>query len=151
MKGAVAALVLAGASMGPAHAAPPDDPTGETLIALEKRSWEAWKARDAKFFQDVLADDHLDVGFFGPVGKAAVVAGVASPACEVKSYALDKFRVNVIDSSTALVVYWAEQDTLCGGTAVPSPAWVSSLYSKRGGRWVNVLFQQTQTPKTQAR
>jgi hypothetical protein len=30
--------------------------------------------------------------------------------------------------------------------ALPSPTWVTSVYAKRHGRWVNVLFQQTQAP-----
>jgi len=31
----------------------------ETLVNLEKQSWEAWKKRDGKFFQQFLADDHV--------------------------------------------------------------------------------------------
>src|SRR4051794_28666771 len=37
----------------------------DTLIALEKKSWEAWKNRDGKFFDEFLSDDHLEVGFGG--------------------------------------------------------------------------------------
>jgi hypothetical protein len=48
-----------------------------------------------------------------------------------------------VAEDTALLAYRAEQKTMCGGFAVPSPAWVSSLYVKRGSRWVNVLYQQT--------
>jgi hypothetical protein len=55
--------------------------------------------------------------------------------------------LTVFDANTALLNYWAEQDTTCNGNAVPSPAWVSSLYVRRGERWVNALYQQTPTPK----
>jgi len=115
----------------------------ETLVNLEKQSWMAWKNRDGKFFQDFLSDDHVEVGFGGPANKALVVGFVGSPACVVKSYSVDRFELTVFDSHTALLTYHAVQDTTCGGKPVPSPAWVSSLYVKRGNSWLNALYQQT--------
>jgi hypothetical protein len=47
------------------------------------------------------------------------------------------------DENTALLTYRAEQDTMCGKSAVPSPAWVSSLFVRRNGKWVNALYQHT--------
>ena len=152
----LAALVLAGLSG--CTVTGPSEPTGaagttgrrqlplDTLVAIERRSWDAWKGHDGAFFAETLADDHLDVGFAGPLDKASVVAGVASPACTVRSFAVDRFRRIDIDPDTALLVYRAEQDTTCGSFRVPSPTWVSSLYVRRAGRWRNVLFQQTATP-----
>lgn len=119
----------------------------ESLTSLEKQSWEAWKKRDGKFFQEFLSDDHVEVGFNGPATKAQVVAFVGSPICTVRSYSVDKFNVVMFDATTAVVTYHAEQDTICNGTAVPSPVWVSSMYVKRGDRWLNALYQQTQTRK----
>jgi hypothetical protein len=115
----------------------------EQLIALEKKSWEAWKNRDAKFFQDFLSDDHVELGFGGVSNKAEIVSFVGSPACTVKSYRLDKFELKRLDANTALLTYWEEQDTVCR-KQVPSPCWVSSLYMKRGDKWLNVFYQQTQ-------
>ena len=113
------------------------------LIALEKASWEAWKARDASFYERTLSDDHMDVHGFGIADKAAVVATVASPACVVEGYTLDGFRFRPLGDDAAMLTYRAEQKTTCNGKAVPSPVWVSSVYARRNGRWVNVLFQQT--------
>jgi hypothetical protein len=124
-----------------------NDALKETLVSLEKQSWEAWKKRDGKFFQEFLSDDHVEVGFNGLTNKARVVAGVASPVCVVKSYAVDRFELTMIDADAALLTYHAEQDTACGGNPVPSPVWVSSLYVKRGGHWLNAFYQQTQTRK----
>lgn len=117
----------------------------EKLTTLERRSWEAWKNRDGSFFHGFLADDHVEVGFGGLTDKANVVAGVSSPNCVVKSYSLDRFALTVFDANTALLNYHAAQDTTCFGNAVPSPVWVSSLYVRRGDRWLNALYQQTQT------
>jgi hypothetical protein len=119
----------------------------ESLIKLEKQSWEAWKKRDGKFYSDFLSDDHLEVGGGGIGNKAEIVAFVGSPVCVVNSYSVDNFTLTVFDAKMALLTYHAEQDTTCGGKPVPSPAWVSSLYVRRGKRWLNAFYQQTPTRK----
>ena len=118
----------------------------EQLIKLEKQSWEAWKNRDGKFFQDFLSDDHVEVGFGGVSNKAEIVSFVGSPVCTVKSYQLNQFELKMLDKNTALLTYRGVQDTVCHNP-VPSPCWVSSLYMKRGDRWLNVLYQQTEIHK----
>jgi hypothetical protein len=115
----------------------------EQLIKLEKQSWEAWKNRDGKFFQGFLSDDHVEVGFNGLANKAEVVAFVGSPVCTVTSYQLDQFELKMLDKNTALLTYREAQDTVCHNP-VPWPCWVSSLYMKRGDRWLNVFYQQTE-------
>jgi hypothetical protein len=118
----------------------------EQLIKLEKQSWEAWKNHDGKFFQDFLSDDHVEVGFGGVSNKAEIVSFVGSLVCTVKSYQLDQFELKMLDKNTALLTYREAQDTVCHNP-VPSPCWVSSLYMKRGDRWLNVLYQQTEIHK----
>ncbi len=115
----------------------------DTIISLERESWVAWQTHDGKFFDRFLANDHLDVGPGGAINKASVVAGVAGPLCKVESYSLSDFQIVHIAEDTALLVYRAKQQTLCGGVPVPSPAWATSVYVKRDGRWLNILYQQT--------
>jgi len=120
----------------------------ETLVDLEKKSWEAWKNHDGKYFENFLSDDHVELGFGGPSDKGLVVKVVASVKfCSVKSYSVDQFQLTQFSGNTALLIYHAAQDTTCGGKPVPSPVWVSSLYIKRGKRWLNAAYQQTQTNK----
>jgi len=141
-------LIFAFVTLSSGQSPQPDKSTlTETLVNLEKQSWEAWQKRDGKFFEQFLSDDHVEVGFSGRTNKAPVVAFVGSPACVVKSYSVDKFELTVFDANTALLTYHAAQDTSCGGRPVPSPVWVSSLYIRRGDRWQNALYQQTQTAK----
>jgi len=121
-----------------------DSALEDTLIALEKKSWEAWKNRDGKFFDEFLSDDHLEVGFAGLANKAAVVKMVDSPVCTVRSYTVQKFKCTQIDSNVVVLNYYATQDTVCNGKPVPSPVWVTSLFVKRGERWVNVLYQHSE-------
>jgi hypothetical protein len=121
-----------------------DDSLETALTRAERASWVAWQAHDGKFFQDFLSDDHVEVGTTGVVTKAQVVAFVGSGACTVKSYSVDHFHATRFDSNTALLTYRAEQQTACGNTTAPSPTWVSSLFVRRSGKWVNALYQHTQ-------
>jgi hypothetical protein len=144
-------VLLAGLMILPLDIVPgsPDEATAlkEKLVQFEKQSWEAWKNQDETFFQNFLSDNHVEVGFSGPAGKSAVIAGIASHVCHVKTYSVDAFTLTVLSADTALLNYHAAQDTLCGNAPVPSPVWVSSLYQRRGKRWLNVMYQQTQTGK----
>lgn len=142
MRLSTAALALLAALRVTAAQSVPD-PLRDTLVALETKSWEAWQKRDGAFFQRFLSEDHVEAGFAGTAGKAAVVASVGSPACVVSSYTVDGFGMTRFDPNTALLSYHAVQRTLCGGAPVPSPVWVSSLYLRRDGRWQNALYQQT--------
>ena len=134
------ALITGGAS-----AAAPTPDVEKTLIQLEKDSWVAWQKHDTKFYNRFLSDDHVEVGFAGPDGKANVVKGVES-GCTVKSYDTKGFKVTRLGPDTALVTYWATQDTLCGGQPVPTPVWASSLYVRRKGQWLNAVYQQSAIP-----
>lgn len=124
------------------------DALKDTLVSLEGQSWQAWQRRDDAFFEAFLSDDHVEVGFRGVARKAAVVAGVASPACVVRSFAIDSFQLTSLNPTTALLTYHATQQTVCGGHAVPSPVWASSLYVRRGSRWLNAMYQQSQEAST---
>jgi hypothetical protein len=140
-------LLLAAMVSLPTQGADQSESVKDELIKLEKQSWEAWKNSDGKFFENFLSDDHVEVGFSGVSSKAVVVKGVASRVCQVKSYSLDRFELKMLTADTALLTYHEAQDTECGGHPVPSPCWVSSLYMRRDGKWLNVFYQQTPEAK----
>ncbi|MCK9686673.1 nuclear transport factor 2 family protein [Scleromatobacter humisilvae] len=140
----VLALVATSPLAAETSAAPMLSASDQAAIRdLEARSWVAWKSHDSAFFEQFLSDDHVEIHGDGVAGKAAVVDGVRSPACVVRSYALGPLTLVAVSANAVLVTYRAEQDTTCGTQKVPSPVWASSLYAKRGGRWVNVLYQHT--------
>jgi hypothetical protein len=137
----LAALAAAGAAGARAP-----DPVEAALIALERQSWVAWQAQDSRFWQTFLSDDHVEMQGGGPVGKQAVIAGIAGGACHVAGYSLGDFTFRRFGPDTALLVYRAAQTTTCGGQAVPSPVWATSLYQRRRGHWVNVLYAHVPIP-----
>jgi hypothetical protein len=119
----------------------------QALIDLEKQSWVAWKNHDGAFFQRFLSDDHVEMVSHGPVGKAAIVDMVSGGACTVQDYTVDQFSVSPVDANTVIVTYHAAQTTLCGGSPVPTPAWATSIFAKRSGRWINVFYEQIPASK----
>lgn len=127
-----------------AHAA---DPLEEELISMEKASWVAWKSHDSRFYESFLSDDHLEVHGLGVGGKAGVVALVGSGACNVESYMLDHFEFRRLAADAAVLNYRAEQKTTCAGVAVPSPVRATSVFARRDGHWVNVLYQHSAVAK----
>ena len=140
----VASALLTACTGNVRHAASTDDASlSEKLIAQEKASWVAWKARDSAFFASFLSQDHIEIGPGGPVGKQPVVDFVGSPACVVENYTVDQFHMTRIGADTAVLVYHAAQKTVCGGVAVPSPVWATSVYVERDGRWLNALYQHS--------
>ena len=128
---AVAVIAL---SSSPASA---DDPLEAQLIAMEKQSWVAWQNMDVPFWNQFLSADHVELnGYVGAMGKKGVHRhSFASKACKVASYKVGNFTFRRFDAPTALLVYRADQDTMCGAVKVPSPVWVTSLFQKRGSRW----------------
>lgn len=140
---------LALAAAPAAHS--PDQKLEARLTAMEKASWAAWQNMDVPFWEDFLSDDHVELNaFVGPVGKAAVIGGIAKKVCKVRNYKVDRFTFRRLDENTAILVYRADQDTSCGSVTVPTPSWATSIYQRRAGKWKNVLFELTpigQPPK----
>jgi hypothetical protein len=117
-----------------------------TLVALEKQAWDAWKRKDANFYRTFLTDDAINITREGIDSKAKVVEFTTNNKCEIRSYALDdgSFNVTMIDADAAIMTYKATQDYTCEGKPGPSPVIVSTVYVRRGGKWKNMLYHETQ-------
>jgi hypothetical protein len=124
----------------------------QTLIDLEKGAWEAWKKKDAAYFETFLSDDTLQIGASGVTRKAQIVKSMGAGTCDVKSYTLGDIDVLMLDADAAILTYSATQDATCGGVAEPSSVWASTVFVRRGGKWVSVSHQETpaQRPASQA-
>jgi len=113
------------------------------IIATEKKLWEAWKNKDMKPFKANLSADAVMISNSGVADKKTSLTAMEGEACEVKNYELMDLKVTFLNSSTAILTYKSTQDATCGGQAVPSPVWSSSVYVMRGGRWYAASHQET--------
>lgn len=117
-----------------------NDSIGAQLIAMEKQAWETWKNQDRSFQQSLLSEDAVAVSDTGVAGKTQFLNDIFTD-CKVKSYSVDNFKVVMLEKNTALMTYKATQDAMCGGKQMPATQWASSMYMKRGGKWLNVFYQ----------
>lgn len=110
------------------------------LVALESAVWEAQRAGDPAADRALLSDDFLGVyasGFADRDGHAGALA--AGPT--VAEYSIHDARVLAVAADHLMLSYRAVFRRVAGD--VPETQWISSLWSHRGGRWLNVFSQDT--------
>ena len=110
------------------------------IIAFEKQAWEEWRNKNRKFVQNYVADDAFFVYPEGVINKTQIVEAVGN--CEFKSYSLDDFKFLRLDKNSALVSYTAKQDIVCADKPAPKAVRSSSVYVKRGGKWLSVFYTE---------
>lgn len=119
-----------------------DSPVEEEVVALEKRAYEAWKQKDKKFFEEHMAEDGRYLDANGGGGKAQYVRAIIDNDCTVNGYALDKPKVTLLGRDAALLTYRYTYDIVCGGKPEAGPLWASTVYVKRGGKWLIAFHQE---------
>ncbi len=116
------------------------------IIALEKAGWEAWKNKNAAWFQTNMTEELVQVNSDGVFNKSQVVKATATD-CDVKSYSLDNFKFVMLSKDVALLNYTAMQDGVCGGKKIPSQVRATVNYVRRGGKWLEAMYMETPTVK----
>jgi hypothetical protein len=116
----------------------------EELMALEKESWEALKARDRTAMRHLLADDALLIFSDGARYDKREMLDYVS------NYRLDWYEIDpgyalrLISPTVATLVYRATSRGAARLTVTETTRiLVTSLYARRDGRWQNVLYQET--------
>lgn len=112
----------------------------DSLLELERSVWQALVDGDAEADRELLADDF--VGLY-PTGFATrddhVSAIVDHPS--VRSFELTDARVVAVSADAALLLYRAT--FVRAGGHESEAMYVSSLWCRRGDRWLNVFSQDT--------
>src|SRR5271169_4038331 len=72
----------------------PAAPTKDALVTLETSAYEAWKSKDAKFWDTFLSDKFVGWGSFGRLDKASAAREYTGADCEIKSYALSNDKMS---------------------------------------------------------
>lgn len=110
------------------------------LLRLERAVWDALVSGDARADADLLADDLVGVyptGFDDRAGHAGQLA--AGPT--VAEYDLADARLVPVAHDAAIVAYRARYRR--PGADEHEEMFVSSLWCRRGDRWVNAFSQDT--------
>lgn len=112
------------------------------LSANETALWNAWKNKDAKPFNNMLAADGVMVGEQGVAGKKEVAEAMAAMPCEVKSFTLSDWKLTMVNPDAGFLTYKGVADGTCAGKPIPT-VWASSLWVNRKGKWVAFTHQES--------
>ncbi len=115
------------------------------IIEMETSRWEGWKNQDPTPYEKYLAQEVVWVGAMGiTTGKAQLLEGVSGGwSCDVKSYTFDDMRVHRVADSTIILTYKATQDAICGENKFPPVIYASTVYVKKGDKWLVACHQET--------
>ena len=142
---ALIACSLIGRSVGAQQSTATTMPASLTQVILERERavWEAIKRKDRQADAALLADDFVGLYDTGFGTKAEHVAQMGHQFT-LSAFTLSNVRVKAIDDNSALLMYKAT----CTATGTwkddcAKPMYVSLLWVRRSGRWLNVFSQDT--------
>jgi hypothetical protein len=114
--------------------AKPDTAT-DAVLAVEKKIWEAWKAKDPKALEGVLAKDFMFTGGQGRRDRATIIKEWATESkCEVKSFTLSDAASASIAKDVTILTYKGGGEGTCEGQPIMTE-WYVSVYTKEGDAW----------------
>ncbi len=125
-------------------------PTRDGLLTLEKSAYEAWKTKDAKFWDTFLSDKFVGYGSSGRLDKASAIKEYTGADCDIKSYALSDEQMRPLGDDAALLTYKRTVDGTCGGQKVPTNSWAAGIYVRDGDLWKGAFHAEAPIvdPKT---
>ncbi len=113
------------------------------VIELETKVWDALRRGDAAEDTRLLAEDFLGVYPSGFADRSDH-AGQLANGPTVADFELHEARLMVLSENDVLLSYRAEWHRFTEGKrGVGESMYVSSLWSRRSGQWVNVFSQDS--------
>jgi hypothetical protein len=114
-----------------------------SFVELETGVWDALRRGDAEADTDLLSEDFLGVYPSGFASRSDH-AGQLAHGPTVAEFEIHEPRLMVISDNDVLLSYRANYQRLASGTRGSTETmYVSSLWSQRLGKWVNVFSQDT--------
>jgi ketosteroid isomerase-like protein len=114
----------------------------DALVALERSAFEAWKSKNAAFWETFLSQDFVGWGTSGRLDKASAIKEYTGADCDINSYALSEAKVSRRGNRAALITYKASVDGTCGGKKIPASSWAAGVYIRDGGQWKAAFHAQ---------
>ncbi len=117
--------------------------TERSIQKLETILWQAWKDHSAGPFEEHLTSDSINL--VGPSfrGRANIVNQITSDNCKVSSFSLSGFSYQWLDANSVIAIYEATEDGICGGEKLPAKVNASTVWVKRGGKWMSAFHQES--------
>jgi hypothetical protein len=111
------------------------------IIALERAGWKAWKDKDPSWYRTNTTEDVMLINSSGVANKTQMIKDLST--CDVRSFALDDFKLVMLSRDVVLMTYIATQDGVCAGEKIPARVRSTVNYVRRGGRWLEAMYMET--------
>ncbi|HEY2446236.1 MAG TPA: nuclear transport factor 2 family protein [Rhizomicrobium sp.] len=134
MFAAVTSNVMANATE-PVEPAAPTGPSEAVLLSRETSAYEAWKSRDAKFWESFLSDSFVGWGSSGRLDKASAAREYTGADCDIASFAISDLQMTPLGPDAALITHKTSVDGTCNGQKKPRGSWAATAYVRDGNQW----------------
>lgn len=120
----------------------------DALLTVERKGWEAWKAKDAKVLGETTTKDVVVVDTMGKVTMGADVMKMwtTDNPCNVSSVSLSDAKGTSIAKDAAILVYKGTAVGSCGDMKL-EPLWGTSVFIKEGDAWKAVYIFESPIKK----
>jgi uncharacterized protein DUF4440 len=120
----------------PSRAAQPGAGSLEsTLVALDRKLWEAVRTKDTLAFSRETVPLLLDVGQSGAAQMSPADMAAAIRSCDTRSYQIDSAAVIRATADAAVLTYRVQMEQTCGGERQPTLNYVTGVWALQNGRW----------------
>jgi hypothetical protein len=119
------------------------NPMEQQIVAKEREGLEALKTGNLELFADLTADDAVLVDARGPASKAQVMKNVAG--FKLTEYAMEDVKFVPLSPTSGLITYKISEKGVSHDKEFAASAYVSSIWTKRGAKWVCLFSQETAT------
>jgi hypothetical protein len=127
-----------------AQMAPPDRAAVEkTIVANEQKISEAFSKKDIATLKTLIGDDGFGTDMTGTNSIIGMYKQLPTMDMKITEQVMSDFKYVWVNPTTVVLTYtWRGKGTMMG-QPVPSPAYGSTVYTKRGEKWVAVYHQET--------
>ena len=115
------------------------------LVANERAVMESFVKGNVAGFKQHVAADSWGIDMTGRMATSEMLKTWDQMMKDIKIESWDISDIQTIwaDPNTAIVTYkWTGKGTY-QGNPIPSPVWASTVWTKRGGKWVAMFHQET--------
>ena len=117
----------------------------KALIANERKIADALMKKDRATLSALMSSEGWSGDASGFMKTSEFLGGLDQLA--IKSYKISDEKVAWVDANTAIVTYtWTGSGTFAG-QPFPSTVYASTVWTKKGDKWVAVFHQETEAAK----
>ncbi len=135
-------MALLAAALSCAPPAPGIDPRTERegVLAAIERLWDAYARQDLEGQERLYAPEAVQIGERRSTGRTAILRYLRRwyRGRQIQAWAHTQREVEII-GDVAIASYWDEETGLLDGEPYRISCWVSDVWVRRDGSWVNLL------------